>query len=137
MHDISPPAPLSYHRKRSPRQEMVLVAQLEPPAKPINHSPSEPRSASERDGEPSERGEVTPHIAIVTVNYNSAAFIADFLRSLRAVDYANARLYVVDCASADGSDRIIEQMWPEAVLIRSPENLGFTGGNNLAIERAL
>jgi GT2 family glycosyltransferase len=53
------------------------------------------------------------------------------------VRYADLHLIVVDCASVDGSERLVEEMWPEATLIRSPENLGFTGGNNLAIERAL
>lgn len=78
-----------------------------------------------------------PLVAIVTVNFNGGAFIGEFLASLRAVRYPNVRLYVVDCASVDGSDRLIEEAWPEAVLMRSRENLGFTGGNNLAIQAAL
>jgi GT2 family glycosyltransferase len=76
-------------------------------------------------------------VAIVTVNYNSAAYIEPFLRSLRQMEYPDFRLVVVDCASRDGSERLIEALWPEVTLIRSPENLGFTGGNNLAIRRAI
>lgn len=78
-----------------------------------------------------------PPVAVITVNYNSSAFIGDFLRSLRRVSYPNLHLIAVDCASRDGSDGVIERMWPEATLIRSPENLGFTGGNNRAIREAL
>jgi GT2 family glycosyltransferase len=76
-------------------------------------------------------------VAIITVNYNSAAYIARFLGALRRVGGPDFRLIVVDCASHDGSDRLIEALWPEVALIRSRENLGFTGGNNRAIQRAM
>jgi GT2 family glycosyltransferase len=78
-----------------------------------------------------------PSVAVVTVNYNSGAYIEPFLRSLRRVVYPGFQLIVVDCASSDGSDRQIEELWPDVTLIRSPENVGFTGGNNLAIQRAI
>ena len=78
-----------------------------------------------------------PPVAVVTANYNGGRFIGDFLRSLRAVRYPNLHLIAVDCASADGSDDLILHLWPEATLIRSAENLGFTGGNNRAVEEAL
>lgn len=79
----------------------------------------------------------SPFVAVITVNYNSCAYIAPFLRSLRRVVYPTFRLIVVDCASKDGSDRIIEELWPTVILLRSAENLGFTGGNNRAIQRAM
>jgi GT2 family glycosyltransferase len=76
-------------------------------------------------------------VAVITVTYNASGYIGDFLESLRAVRYPDFHLIVVDCASADGTDHIVEELWPDVTLIRSEENLGFTGGNNLAIKRAL
>ena len=78
-----------------------------------------------------------PAVAVVTINFNGGRFLGDFLRSLRAVRYPNLHLIVVDCASRDGSEMLVERLWPEATLIRSRENLGFTGGNNRAIAEAL
>lgn len=82
-------------------------------------------------------GAALPPVAIVTVNYNGGAFIGEFLASLGHLTYPALSLVVVDCASTDGSDRAIERARPDATVIRSPENLGFTGGNNLAVMRAL
>ncbi len=82
-------------------------------------------------------GEEVCSVAVVTVNYNGGAFLGEFLESLHAVRYPALHLIVVDCASRDGSDALVERLWPEATLIRSAENLGFTGGNNRAIAAAL
>jgi hypothetical protein len=40
---------------------------------------------------------------------------------------------VVDNASADGSADMVESTFPSVRLVRSPENLGFARGNNVAI----
>lgn len=78
-----------------------------------------------------------PRVAIVTVNYNGAQFIEDFARSVAAVDYPAYRLFAVDCGSRDGSAELLERAYPDTEVIRAGANLGFTGGNNLAIEHAL
>jgi len=70
-------------------------------------------------------------VGIVTVNYNSAGFINEFLESLARVDYPNARLIAVDAASHDGSADAIVQAVPSAHLIRCDENVGIAKGNNL------
>ena len=43
---------------------------------------------------------------------------------------------VVDNASKDDEATIIEQRYPQVIVIRSKENLGFAGGNNLGIQTA-
>ncbi|MGQ9571589.1 MAG: glycosyltransferase family 2 protein [Dehalococcoidia bacterium] len=82
-----------------------------------------------------ERG--LPSVAILTINYNSAPYIGDFLASLGAITYPNYRLVMVDNASADGSPDQIPRLVPQAVLIRNSENLGITGGHNVGIRYCL
>ena len=43
---------------------------------------------------------------------------------------------VVDNASTQDEATIIEKQYPEIKVIRSKENLGFAGGNNLGIKAA-
>ena len=76
----------------------------------------------------------SPSVGIVTVNYNSAAFIGEFLDSLRLVDYPNAHLIVVDAASHDGSADEIARRCPQAHLVRCEENVGIARGNNIGAE---
>ena len=75
-----------------------------------------------------------PSVGIVTVNYNSAAFIGEFVDSLRHIDYPNARLIVVDAASHDGSADEIAQRCPGAHVVRCQENVGIARGNNIGAE---
>lgn len=49
----------------------------------------------------------------------------------------NRPVYVVDNGSVDGSPAMIARDFPEVILIESPGNLGFAGGNNVAIRRAI
>ena len=78
-----------------------------------------------------------PSVGIVAVNYNSAAFIGEFAESLRRVRYPNFRLIVVDSASTDGSADELARLVPDAVLLRSDENLGTAAGNNRGIAYCL
>jgi len=78
-----------------------------------------------------------PAVAILTVNYNGAGHIADFLASLPSVTYSNWRLVVVDNASSDSSPEEIGRLFPPAALIRNDENLGITGGHNVGIRYCL
>ena len=72
-----------------------------------------------------------PSVGIVTVNYNSAGFIGEFIDSIANVQYPNTRLIVVDAASQDGSMDEIARRCPSAHLIRCQENVGIARGNNL------
>jgi len=85
----------------------------------------------------SKAAEDVPSVAVLTVNYNSAAFVREFVESLRQVSYPRLQLIVVDSASSDGSADELERFWPEAVVLRSPENLGTAGGNNLGLHHCL
>jgi GT2 family glycosyltransferase len=60
------------------------------------------------------------------------------LRSVyREVRSLRVQVIVVDNASTDGSPTMIEQDFPDVVLIRSEVNLGFGRANNLGFQSAL
>ncbi|HET6350085.1 MAG TPA: glycosyltransferase [Candidatus Krumholzibacteria bacterium] len=76
-------------------------------------------------------------VSIVIVTYNSAKVIGACLDSL-AADCASglAEVIVVDNASADDSVQVVRERYPWAVLVAGRENLGYSKGVNLGIQRA-
>ncbi len=71
-------------------------------------------------------------LVAVVLNWNGGEVTLDALDSLRGVE-----TICVDNGSTDGSDRLVEERHPEVELIRTGRNLGFSGGNNVGIRRAL
>lgn len=95
--------------------------------------PSEPSAATARrpDATAARRG---PVYAIV-VNYRTPDLTAAAVAHLRAGAPPDRDLvvYVVDNGSGDGSVARLRASCPDTILIASPANLGFAGGNNLAL----
>jgi N-acetylglucosaminyl-diphospho-decaprenol L-rhamnosyltransferase len=74
-------------------------------------------------------------LSIVIVNYNTADFTAQCLDSIAANPPAGSyEIVVVDNASSDGSADRLEAQYPFIKLMRSSENKGIAGGNNLGIQ---
>jgi len=78
-----------------------------------------------------------PKVGIVIINWKSYDDIVECVDSIKASDYINYEIIVVDNASPDGSGEQIEKTVPGIVFIKSKENLGWGGGNNLGIKAAL
>ena len=74
-------------------------------------------------------------ISIITVNYNGLKDTCELIESLPLED-ESLEVIVVDNASKEDEATIIEQRYPQVKVIRSKENLGFAGGNNLGIQAA-
>ncbi len=77
------------------------------------------------------------NVSIIIINWRSA----DFLRKCLASVYANTRdvefeIIVVDNASFDGSQEMVEREFPEVCFIQSADNLGFAKANNLGFQRS-
>jgi len=73
---------------------------------------------------------------IVIVSYRCRTLLRDCLKSLSAFPPAgDARVWVVDNASHDGTVEMVREEFPVVELIASDENLGFSKANNLAIRR--
>ncbi|MCB0805022.1 MAG: glycosyltransferase family 2 protein [Bacteroidales bacterium] len=76
-----------------------------------------------------------PLISVITINYNQVQVTCELLNSLRKVTWPNLEIIVVDNGSHEPADQISKD-YPEVNLIRSDQNLGFAGGNNLGIMHA-
>ncbi|MBO9637598.1 MAG: glycosyltransferase family 2 protein [Siphonobacter aquaeclarae] len=76
-------------------------------------------------------------VSIVTINYNQPEITRQFLDACRSLTYPDLEIIVVDNASRERlSDLIDIRAYPNAKIVRSETNLGFTGGNNLGMEHA-
>lgn len=75
-------------------------------------------------------------VSIITVNFNQTELTCALLESIRQQDYRDVEVLVVDNASADNPSQIFQERFPEVKFIRSAQNLGFAGGNNLALPHA-
>ncbi|HXF60936.1 MAG TPA: glycosyltransferase family 2 protein [Caldilineaceae bacterium] len=78
------------------------------------------------------------NLAVAVVSYNTRDLLRRCLESVFATPLppgARLEVVVVDNASRDGSAQMVAETFPTATLIASLANLGFTGGNNLALHR--
>lgn len=78
-----------------------------------------------------------PVVAVIILNLNGSDVLADCLASLRESRFKDFVTIVVDNGSTDNSGEIVRHTFPEVVLIENSTNLGFTGGNNIGMQRAL
>ena len=76
-------------------------------------------------------------VAIILVNWNSLQYTIDCIESLEQVTYRDFDMIVVDNGSTDGSAVKLKEKFNNIILLQSDQNLGFTGGNNLALRYAM
>jgi hypothetical protein len=74
--------------------------------------------------------------SVVIVNWNSRDDLRACVASLRSQTHADLEIIVVDNGSSDGSAEMVSAEFPECVLIRERENLGFAEGCNRGIDAA-
>jgi GT2 family glycosyltransferase len=81
---------------------------------------------------------VTSRLAIIIVSWNTRDLLRRCIASVReslrdsGIPY---RIIVVDNASHDGTPEMLRAEFPEVILLELGRNLGFAGGNNLALRR--
>ena len=81
-------------------------------------------------------------LSIIIVNYNVEHFLSQCLLSVRAgvrdleAKGFQADVWVVDNRSVDGSCAMVRSQFPEVHLLALDENVGFSKGNNRAIEQS-
>ena len=73
-------------------------------------------------------------LSIITINYNG---LKDTCGLIESIPFNNdMEVIVVDNASTEDEASIISKQYPHVKVIRSTQNLGFSGGNNLGIKEA-
>ena len=80
---------------------------------------------------------MTPHVAIIVLNWNNAIDTLACLDSLAMIEYPVYSVLVVDNGSTDDSVAQIKAAWPRIEILATGKNLGYAGGNNVGIRHAL
>jgi GT2 family glycosyltransferase len=81
-----------------------------------------------------------PTLAIITVSWNTRDLLRRSIQTVHdslagsGIDYT---IMIVDNGSTDGTPAMLRAEHPEVLLLEAGRNLGFAGGNNLALRRAL
>lgn len=78
-----------------------------------------------------------PKVFIIILNYNGKDILLDCLDSVYKLKYPNLEVVVVDNNSSDGSFLSARQRFSRFHFIKNSKNLGFAGGNNVAIRWVL
>ncbi|RLD17169.1 MAG: glycosyltransferase family 2 protein [Caldiserica bacterium] len=78
-----------------------------------------------------------PKVAVLILNWNRAKDTEECLNSIFQQSYSNYKIVLVDNGSTEKESLEIGKKYKNIVFIRSEENLGFAGGNNLGIRYAL
>ena len=78
-----------------------------------------------------------PRVLVSILNYNSFEPTLEAIASFLAQTYPALKLQMVDNASTTGCVERIAERFPDLEIVRSASNLGYTGGNNLALERGI
>ena len=80
---------------------------------------------------------ISTKILVILVNWNGKEDTLECLRSLQSVSYKNFTPVVVDNGSTNDSVAVIRKEFPEVPIFETGENLGFAGGNNVALSWGL
>jgi GT2 family glycosyltransferase len=76
-----------------------------------------------------------PLVSILIVNWNGADLLPACLNSLRKQKYKSIEIIINDNNSTDNSLEVIKK-YKDIIVIKSKDNFGFAGGNNIALKKA-
>lgn len=80
----------------------------------------------------------TTSVLVVVLNWKQAQKTAECLHSIQHQQTsANLRLLIIDNDSGDGSEAFLRNEFPDIELIQTGKNLGFGGGVNYGLRRAI
>ena len=73
-------------------------------------------------------------VSLITVNYNGFKDTCELVESLQQFEDYPYEIIVVDNASPNGDGPLLKAALPDATVVCSDRNLGFSGGNNLGYQ---
>jgi GT2 family glycosyltransferase len=74
-----------------------------------------------------------PSVSVIILNWNAKTYLGDCLTALENQTYQNFRVVLVDNGSTDSSVDFVRTDFPDIAVYRTRRNLGFAGGNNIAL----
>ena len=77
-----------------------------------------------------------PKVAVVVLTYNHKDLLHDSLSTYLDNDYPNYEVVVIDNGSSDGTFDFVKESYPKASVIRTENNLGYSGGLNFGLHHA-
>lgn len=77
-----------------------------------------------------------PKVIVLILSYNGKEYLDDAVASYLANDYTNFEIVVIDNGSTDGTEAYINRKWPGVQVLRTVENLGYSGGLNFGLYHA-
>lgn len=78
-----------------------------------------------------------PDLTISVVNWNTHDLLANCLETVEQNKGAlDVEIIVVDNASSDGSQEMVQKRFPHVILVENQENLGFARANNQALAQS-
>ncbi len=78
-----------------------------------------------------------PVFAVLVLNWNDHTEVVDCIHSVEATSYTRLRIYIIDNGSRPQSVAYMRQRLPGTIILENGRNLGFSGGFNVGIRRAL
>lgn len=78
-----------------------------------------------------------PRVTAIVLNWNGLEDTLACLATLRESSFENLNIIVVDNGSRTSPASEIAQRWADIDVVELPTNLGYAGGNNVGIRRAL
>lgn len=75
--------------------------------------------------------------AIILVNWNSFYHTNNCIISIKESKATDYDIIVVDNGSEDASEKMLQESHQDIILIKSPVNSGFSGGNNLGLKYSI
>lgn len=80
---------------------------------------------------------IEPSVYIIVLNYNNLYDTIESLRSVEKLNYENYKVLLVDNGSTEGIIGEIRKKFPNLEIIKNEKNLGYAGGNNVGILKAM
>ncbi len=78
-----------------------------------------------------------PLVYVVVLNYRNYTDTIECVRTLKRVSYPNFRIILIENGSDNESERVLRTEFPEIEIVQTGRNLGYSGGNNVGLQRAL
>lgn len=78
-----------------------------------------------------------PLVSIICINYKNSSVTCELLQTIALLSFKNLEIIIVDNESIIDVSNQFLSIIPEVIYVRSEKNLGFAGGNNLGISRAI